>query len=86
MNPASGGIFYFTEDPKKARFLKDLKENKNTPKGSFKLCRVPSRGSQQVISESNQSPRLSATLPSKAKLYTHLLYLVPAERKRSLSR
>jgi hypothetical protein len=38
MNPASGGIFYFTEDPKKDFFLKDLKKNKNSPKGSFKLC------------------------------------------------
>jgi hypothetical protein len=41
MNPAKGGIIYFTEDPKKACFLKDLEENKYDPKGSFNLCKVP---------------------------------------------
>ena len=28
MNPADGGIIYFTEVPKKACFLKELRENK----------------------------------------------------------
>jgi len=28
MNPATGGIIYFAEDPKKARFLKELRKNK----------------------------------------------------------
>jgi hypothetical protein len=36
MNPAGGGIIYFTEGPKKVYFLKELWENKCDPKGSFK--------------------------------------------------
>jgi len=62
MNPASGGIFYFTEDSKKACFLKDLKENKNNPKGSFKLCKDPLLGSPQVIPNPNQPPRHSCVV------------------------
>jgi hypothetical protein len=34
MNPANGGIIYFTEVPKKARFLKEQRENKYNQKGS----------------------------------------------------
>jgi len=65
MNPAFGGIIYFTEDPKKACFLNDLKENKYNPKGSFNLCKVLPMGSPQAIPTINQPPRPSATHPSK---------------------
>jgi hypothetical protein len=45
MNPACGGIICFTEVLKKACFLKELRENKYDPKGSFKLCKVHPKGS-----------------------------------------
>ena len=44
--PRDSGVIYFTEVPKKACFLKDLRENKYNPKGLFKLCRVPPQGSR----------------------------------------
>src|SRR5664279_5170769 len=36
--PSKGGESFINS------FLKDLKENKYDPKGSFNLCKVPSRG------------------------------------------
>jgi hypothetical protein len=33
MNPASGGIIYFTEVPKKASFLKELNVKEIKPEG-----------------------------------------------------
>ena len=45
MNPADGGVFYFTEYALKACFQMQMRENKNNPKGSFNLCRYPERGS-----------------------------------------
>ena len=43
------GVIYFTETPKKACFLKEVRENKYDPKGSFKLCKVLPRGSPKAI-------------------------------------
>jgi hypothetical protein len=49
MNPDYVGIICFTEIPKKACFLKELRENKYNPKGSFKICKVLPMGSLKII-------------------------------------